>query len=214
MARAKNQKAARVRAPKNRYCAGAKLSEHKFLRVLHGYAHGLPLQAMESRTHVSGKTIRVTYANLRAHLPVAITAHPERFSGAGTLLAHHEAPALFHAARRSPMFRRHRRHHAPRMKCPDEELEHVHEAVVRLLCALDLRELGVDQDDDAARQIVLKLAEALPRVHPREPLQKLAAFIPGAKAHAHPELRLYEDYRRYLLKKPLGHNNYFAPSTC
>lgn len=198
------QKIGRSYAPRNRYVAGAKLSEHKFLRLLHGYAHGLPLQAMESRTHVSGKTIRATYANLRAHMPVAIAAHPGKFSGAGTLLAHHEAPALLFAARCSRVFRRHRRRHAPRLKCPDEELEHVHEAVVRILCALDLRETKVDQDQDAAREIILRLAEALPRLHPREPLQNLANHLPGAKHHAHPELRLYEDYRRYLLKNPLG----------
>jgi len=196
------QKNGRTCAPRNRYVAGAKLSEHKFLRLLHGYAHGVPLQAMESRTHVSGKTIRATYANLRAHLPIAIAAHPGKFSGAGVLLAHHEAPALLFAARGSRVFRRHRRQHAPRLKCPDEELEHVLEAVVRLLCALDLREVGA-HEDEVAREVILRLAEVLPRLHPREPLQNLADHLPGAKPHAHPELRLYEDYRRYLLKNPL-----------
>lgn len=206
MERAKNQKSERRTALCNRYSVGAKLSEHKFLRLLHGYAHGVPLQAMERRTHVSGRTIRTTYANLRAHLPVAITAHPERFSGAGIVLAHHETPALVHAARRSPVFRRHRRHHAPRLKCPDEELEHVHEAVVRLLCALDLRGVGLNEDENATRDVVLRLADALPRLHPRDPPQNLAEIIPGARPCAHPEMRLYEDYRRYLLKNPLETN--------
>lgn len=75
---------------------------------------------------------------------------------------------------------------------------------MRLLCTLDLREVGLLEDENAAREIVLRLAEAIPHHHPREPLQKLADFIPGAKRFAHPELRLYEDYRRYLLKNLLG----------
>lgn len=199
----KPKRAARI-ALKNRYYAGAKLSEHKFLRLLHGFAQSTPIDVLEPSTHVSGKTIRATYGALRAHLPIAISVHPERFSGAGLVLASYETPALFHAARYSPVFRRHRRRHALRLKCPDEELEHIHETAVRLLCALDLREVGLHEDENAAREIVLRLAEAIPRLHPREPMQKLAEFIPGAKPFAHPELRLYEDYRRYLLKNPLG----------
>ncbi|WP_046478090.1 hypothetical protein [Candidatus Filomicrobium marinum] len=188
------------------------MSEHKFLRILQGYAEGTPIQALAPTTHVSGKTIRATYATLRAHLPVAISTQPERFSGAGLVLSHHETPALFHAARRSPVFRRHRRRHAPRLKCPDEELEHVYEITVRLLCALDLREVSFHEDGSAVREIVLRLAEAVPRLHPRAPLQKLAALIPGAKPHAHPELRLYEDYRRYLLKNPLRTQGSLSPN--
>lgn len=200
----KKQKRAAQTALRNRYCAGAKLSEHKFLRLLHGFATSTPINVLEPSTHVSGKTIRATYGALRAHLPIAVGAHPERFSGAGLVLAHHEAPTLFHAARHSPAFRRHRRHHAPRLKRPDEELEHIHEIAVRMLCALDLRETGLHDNQNAAHDILLRLADALPRINPREPLQKLADFIPGAKPFAHPELRLYQDYKRYLLKNPLG----------
>lgn len=71
------------------------------------------------------------------------------------------------------------------MKFPDIELEHIHEAAVRLLCALDLRQTGLNVDENAAREIVLRLADAIPRLNPRDPLQKLAEFIPGAKPHAH-----------------------------
>jgi len=208
----KPKRATRI-ALKNRYSAGAKLSEHKFLRLLHGFAEGTPINVLEPSTHVSGKTIRATYGALRAHLPIAISTHPKSFSGAGLVLAHHEAPALFHAARRSPLFRRHRRHHAPRLKCPDEELEHVHETAVRLMCALDLRGVGLYEDENAAREIVLRLAYAIPHLNPREPMQKLAEFIPGAKPFAHPELRLYEDFRRYLLKNPLGAQSVLCPKT-
>lgn len=204
MGNIEKQKIRRRNQPLNRYYAGAKLSEHKFLRLLHGFAESTPIKVLEPSTHVSGKTIRAIYSALRGHLPIAINAHPEKFSGAGLLLSHHEAPALLHAAKRSLVFRRHRRHHAPRLTCPDEELEHIYEMAVRLLCALDLREVGILADEDAAREIVLRLADSVPRLHPREPFQKLSDFIAGAKPHAHPELRLYEDYRRHLLKNPLG----------
>ncbi len=106
--------------------------------------------------------------------------------------------------RGSPIFRRHCRYHAPRLKRPDAELEHSHETAVRLLCAFDLREFGLLEDDNAPREVVLRLADAIPRTNPREPMQKIADFIPGAKSFAHPELRFHEDYRRYLLKNPLS----------
>lgn len=68
---------------------------------------------------------------------------------------------------------------------------------MRIFCALDLRGVEVDE------RLLAQIAEAFTALHSRDPLQKLADFIPGAKPHAHPELRLYEDYRRYLLKNPL-----------
>lgn len=204
MGTVKKQKRARKGALKNRYCAGAKLSEHKFLRLLHGYAQGLTINELERTTHVSSKTIRATYRALRAHLPNVIKMHPDRFSGVGLLLNYHGAPALIHALRHSPLLRRYRRRHAPRLKCPDEELEYIHEIAARLMCALDLRDTGLREDETAVRDVVLSLVETIPRLSPRAPLQKLAELVPGAKPFAHPELRFYEDYRRHLLKQPLG----------
>ncbi|MFA5951905.1 MAG: hypothetical protein WC807_16645 [Hyphomicrobium sp.] len=61
--------------------------------------------------------------------------------------------------------------------------------------------MSPDAFDD---RLLAQIAEAFTALHPRDPLQKLAEFIPGVKPHAHPELRLFEDYRRYLLKNPLG----------
>ena len=73
------------------------------------------------------------------------------------------------------------------------------EFAVRVLCALDLRNVK------AETELVLQyLAVGIGALKARDPLQKLTEFIPGAKPHAHPELRLYEDYRRNLLKNPLG----------
>jgi hypothetical protein len=68
---------------------------------------------------------------------------------------------------------------------------------VRIFCALDLR--GVDVDE----RVLAQIAEAFTVLRPGEPLQKLAEYVPGARPYAHPELRLYEDYRRHLLKHPL-----------
>lgn len=69
---------------------------------------------------------------------------------------------------------------------------------MRIFCALDLRGVEVDA------RLLAHIADAFTALRPGEPLQKMAEFIPGARPHAHPELRLYEDYRRYLLKNPLG----------
>lgn len=83
-----------------------------------------------------------------------------------------------------------------------QEDQFVMEKIVRLLCALDLRDLPL-HDDAAVVALIELLCDAIPRLHPREPRQKLADFIPGAKPFAHDGLRLYEDYRRSLLKNPL-----------
>lgn len=194
----KKQKTERKHAPKNRYYAGAKLSEHKFLRLLHGFAEGVPLQELKPTTHVSGKTIRATYRALRRHLPNAAQAHPERFGGAAQILKHGEATHLIQSVRKSPKFRRYSKRHAPRLSCSLEEQALATEKLVRLVCALDLRNVDID---DA---VIDGLAGGIAQLSPRAPLERLAEFIPGAKPHAHPTLRLYEDYRRYLLKNPLG----------
>ncbi|MTD94362.1 hypothetical protein GIW81_08445 [Hyphomicrobium sp. xq] len=196
------QKSAAASPRRNRYCAGAKLSEHKFLRILHGYAEGLPVKTLEPRTHVTAKTIRSTYGTLRAHLPVATRRERARFSHAGVYLFEGERIApegrcILASIERTRRFGRYIKRHAPRLSsCEDEHL-FLLEKAVRIFCALDLR--GVDLDE----RLLAQIGEAFTALHPRDPLQKLADFIPGAKPHAHPELRLYEDYRRYLLKNPL-----------
>lgn len=204
MGEQKEKSSARKRAAKNRYCAGAKLSEHKFLRILRGFAEGIPIQALEATTRVSGKTIRATYKALRANLVHAALEHPDRFGGAGHLLFHDHAHCLLYSMRHSPHFRRHRRHHAPRLSCAEEEQRFVTEAAVRLFCALDLREWPLHEDEEAKVKVLIRLTETLPRLRARDPLHRLAELIPQARPHAHPTLRLYEDYRRYLLKNPLA----------
>jgi len=200
------QKTGRRSAPRNRYVAGAKLSEHKFLRILHGYAEGLPIKTLEPTTHVSGKTIRSTYRALRCALPGAMLHHPERFGYAGLVLAADEAGRLRHAVQRSRTFNRYRKHQAPRLSCPVEEGGYVTEKIARLLCALDLRELSLTDKADAVGALIEALCEAIPRLHPREPHQHLADFIPDARPFAYNSIRFYGDYRRYLLKSPLGSN--------
>lgn len=183
--------------PKNRYCAGAKLSEHKFLRLLHGYAHGVPLKQLEPTTHVSGKTIRSRYRAFRLHLLEAAQQHPDRFGGAGAILESESRDELIESVKRSPRFRRHRAHHAPRMICPIEEHILATEKLIRIICALDLRATELDE------AILRALAEGIRTSRAREPLQQLVTRIPKAKVHSHPELRLYEDFRRQLLKNPM-----------
>lgn len=173
------------------------------------------MKMLEPTTHTSGKTIRTTYGALRGGLARAAIARPEQFGQAGRILAHKDAPALFHAVRHCRRFKRHRQHHAPRLACPVQEDQFVADKIVRLLCALDLRDLPL-HDDKSVGALIENLCDAIPRLQPREPRQRLADFIRGAKPFAHDCQRLYEDYRRHLLKNPLGktsmgHNDYCAP---
>lgn len=199
MGTVKKQKRARKRALKNRYCAGAKLSEHKFLRILRGFAEGMTLSALEPMTHVSGKTIRATCRLLRERLADAILSEPERFGGAGHYLNLPDASALLNAIRTSAQFRRYRKRYAPRLNDAEEERLLVLEFAVRAFCALDLR--GVTAEPAT---VLLTLAKSIRSLKSRDPLQKLADAVPRAKAHGYPAMRFYEDYRRYLLKSPLG----------
>lgn len=172
------------------------------MRVLHGFAESTPIKVLEPTTHVSGKTIRTTYGTLRAHLPIATQREHTRFSHAGVYLFEDEGVApegrrIIASIERTRRFSRYIKRQAPRVSADDEHL-FLLEKAVRIFCALDLRGMEVDE------RLLAQIAEAFTALRPSEPLQKLAEFIPGAKPHAHPELRLYEDYRRYLLKNPFG----------
>lgn len=199
MGTVKKQKRARKEALKNRYCAGAKLSEHKFLRILRGFAEGMTLSALEPMTHTTGKTIRATYRALRERLPEAIHELPLIFGSAGAYLEHPDAAALLTAIRSSAVFRRYRKLHAPRMKDVREEQCLVLEFAMRVFCALDLRGITMGPDN-----VLRALADGIRAHKPRDPLQKLAGCILGAKAHFHADARLYDDFRRKLLQNPLG----------
>lgn len=144
------------------------------------------------------------YRALRSNLVDAARFDPDRFGGAGHVLCHEASHQLLQSVRQSAHFRRHRRHHAPRLSCPDEEHRLVTETTVRLFCALDLRAFSLHEDETAQKEILMRLAEAVPRLKFRDPLHRLADIIPDARPHAHPSRRLYEDYRRYLLKNPMG----------
>lgn len=197
MGTVKKQKRARTSALKNRYYAGAKLSEHKFLRILHGFAEGMTIQELEKTTHVSGKTIRTTYRALRTRLAEAVFEEPEKFGGAGLLLADDTGNQMLSAVAKSTVMRRNRKRHAPRMSCPIAEQALISETLVRLVCTVDLRHVEIEE------RVIEALALGITQLRPRHPLQRLAAFIPGARPHAHPSLQLYGDYRRYLLKNSL-----------
>lgn len=197
------QKTGRRIAPRNRYVAGAKLSEHKFLRILDGYAHALPITALEPTTHVSGKTIRTTYRVLRTHLPIAAQHECARFASSGSYLFGDdgltpEGRLILASIERARRFSRYIKRHAPRVSSGEDERLFVMEKAVRIFCALDLR--GVEVDG----RLLAQISEAFTALHAREPLQKLSEYIPGTRPHEHPELRLYGDYRQYLLKNPLG----------
>lgn len=202
MERTRKQKTGSGGRPRNRYFAGAKLSEHKFLRILEGYAEGLPITMLEPTTHVSGKSIRGTYRALRTHLPLAVQRDRDRFAGTGALLLAGGAPSpdgrrLLAQIERSRRFARYVTIHAPRINSAEEEQLLLFEKAVRVICTLDIR--GMELDDSLLDDIGM----AFSSLRSREPLGNIAKAVPRLRAHAHPALRLYEDYRRYLLRNPL-----------
>lgn len=201
MGTVKKQKGVRKCALKNRYCAGAKLSEHKFLRVLRGFAEGVTLSALEPLTHVSGKTIRASYGTLRNRLALAVFDEADQFGGAGHYLSLPDASTLLNAISASAQFRRYRKRHAPRLRDANDECLLVMEFAVRMFCALDLRNVTSEQDG-----VLQALSFGIGALRARDQLQEVAKFIPGARPHAHPAVRLYEEYRRCLLKAPLRTN--------
>jgi len=172
------------------------------LRILQGYADAMPVQALELTTHTTGKSIRITYRALRTNLPLATQRCPERFAGVGIFLFDNGALSvpgkrLFPLIGNTRRFSRYVRRHAPRLRSDEDAQLLLMEKVVRIFCALDLR--GCDVDD----RLLAQITEAFTCLRVNEPLQKLAELIPKVRPHAHPSLRLYEDYRRYLLKHPL-----------
>lgn len=205
MGSGKKQKRARKKAARNRYCAGAKLSEHKFLRLLRGFADNIPVQALAQTTHVSGKTIRATYARFRQVLPEATQSLPLAFGRAGLVLwcegeLAPDGEMFLRALAQSRQYRRHKRRHAPRLRSPLEERLIVIEFAVRIFCALDLGRVDLPQCEDA---VLAALTQGIAQLSPRDPLSKVCEYVPGVRAHHHPHDRLYEDVRRYLLKHPL-----------
>ncbi|HML91232.1 hypothetical protein [Methyloceanibacter sp.] len=223
----KTKNGARGCAPKNRYCIGAKLSEHKFLRLLRGLADNMPVHELEPRTHISGKTIRSTYRALRAELASAVRAEPERFGGTGTVLFADGqltecGREILRRVYRSREFRLYRKHHAPRLKDEFDERNLLVNKAVRMFCVVALPPAGLEAD---ASNVIntLQLLEAidfdLPLlrrfVEGRLPVDQPDGtangcsneFLDAARdvpRHHYPERRLYEDFRRYLLKNPLG----------
>lgn len=187
---------------KNRYYSGAKLSEYKFLRILDGYTRGTSINELEMATRTSAKTIRTIYGLLRERLAQSIIDEPEKFGRAGTHLAQPEARALLNAVQNCRTFRRHKKRHAPRLSCSQREELLVIEVAVLILCALDLREAKIEHDD-----LLNRLATGILTLKPREPLQKIAGAIPGARPHGHPQLCFFEDLRLALKRKPLEANS-------
>lgn len=151
---------------------------------------------------MSARTIRATYKALRERLPEVIAIDPDRFGGAGRVLAMDGSGSLLEAVRGCANFRRHRKRHAPRMKGEEGERLLANELLVRMLCAIDLRGVNLAATEDRTL-VMVGLIKGLATLRPRDPLQWLTEFIPGSRPQVHSESRLYEEYRRHLLKQPL-----------
>lgn len=132
----------------------------------------------------------------------AIIAEPDRFGGAGHILALDDADSVLEAVRRSRLYRRHRKRHAPRMKGEEDERLLTIELLVRILCALDLQTLDLT-DTRTAKVVRAALSENVGKLRPSEPAHTLAAYVMRAKPHLNGSYRLYEDVRRVLMMHPL-----------
>lgn len=206
MRTSKNKKQ-RALSLRNRYAYGAKMSEHKFLKVLRGYADSRTIGELAPHTRVSAKTIRATYTALRARLPLAAQLHPDAFGQAGQLLwsggqLREGNGSFLQTLEESRLYKRHRQRHTPRLERAELEQLLLLETAIRFLCALDLRASLHHHGDREA--ILMALGDAVPTLKGKDWRYQLCAGIPGARPHGHPHKRLFDDYRRALLRCPLG----------
>lgn len=135
----------------------------------------------------------------------AVATEPALFAGVGHITNGTNGQRLLEAVRGCAYFRRHRKRVAPRMRGEENERMLATELLVRMLYAIDLRGIHLAEAEKQAL-VVDGFINGLATLRPRDPMQRLADIIPGARPHAHPESRLYDEYRRYLLKLHLGRN--------
>lgn len=141
-----NQEKARSRSrPKNRYVRNAKLSEYRFLRILHSFAYGLSPKDAAIETGISEKTVRATYASLRQKvMEAAKTAKP--IFGLGSRYLYEdgkltEKGAIFlEAVSCSRVFESYIDDHAPRLRDEAERESYVFDLGMRILTGLVVAE--------------------------------------------------------------------------
>ncbi len=136
---------ARPQRRKNRYHRGAKLSEHRFLRVLRGFADDQTARETSDATGISEKTIQNLFDRVRERLMRAVLIHPVRFGGAGYFLfddrkISRRGSILFDVVSGSFLFKRTLMRHAPRVGAtgaPKAAFSFLLlETVVRIFCTL------------------------------------------------------------------------------
>lgn len=192
---------------KNRYYVGSKISEHKFLRILRGFADDIPIEALEATTHLTGQTIRTSYRLLRAELVWHVKKYPDELGSVGKLVFdgldfRPQGREFLLDLYRSPYFLQHRRRHGQRLHCELQKEHFLLEAAVRLFCTVDLRTL--DLEDELTKNLVLlQLSNALHSISTWREMKEIHTHIAGARSHYHPLDRFFEEYRRSLLKHPL-----------
>lgn len=109
-----------------------------------------------------------------------------------TVRLHRNPQRFLQGLKASRLYRAYKRRHAPRIAA-EAEPGLLFELAVRLLCAFEDRGKSPD--------LLERILESLPRARS---IKAVVDMVPGARPHRYPELRFYEDFRRYLLKHPVN----------
>lgn len=123
----------------------AKLSEYRFLKILHGFAMNQTAKELAPEIRISEKTIRAIYRQLRDRLPEAIMMNPQGFGGAGYHLLPDrrlgvKGKRFLATIARSGIYARHAERHAPRLSDMRGMGDLLFEVAVRMLCNTSLRQ--------------------------------------------------------------------------
>jgi len=164
--RSSKSKNRRARPPaRNRYVRRAKLSEYRFLKILRGFADNETAAELAPHIRISDKTIRRSYAALRARLIPATLAAPFRFGGAGFFLfsggrLSHGGKLFLESVHESELYRTHLKRHAPRMREDAPEADSfLIEVAVRVFCYRALQKDAETLYPEETRQALANLRE-------------------------------------------------------
>lgn len=107
--------------PKNRYMRNAKLSEYRFLKILRGFAYGLPPKAVAEESGISEKTIRATFDALRLKVREAAMSGKDIFGFGSRYLFEdgqltEKGTVFLESVAKSRLFKSYMAEHAPRLK--------------------------------------------------------------------------------------------------
>ncbi len=200
-----------------------------------GFAEGRTVQNLAPGMHVSEKTLRNIYMRLRRKIMRATLLHPMSFGGAGLFLYRGGGLSrggceILASVRKSRLYRRHMRIHAPRLAGPADEKHYLFEVTARLFCHIaiaktpetlyppdtldalrSMRDLGTwIKANHAAldgreryRDLLMRADALASQVEALAETEALLSLRDRSREHAYAESVLYTDLKRYLPTDPL-----------